>query len=440
MKDKNQSDESKIKIALEYSNNIIATLREPFLVLDKNLRVISSNQSFYTTFEVAEKDTIGRSIADLGDRQWDIPELLFLLKEILPKKKVVKDYEVEHKFEHIGERIMILNACQLRVPKKIAAAIAKEEEEEEEEEEDLVLLAIEDITERKFLKYEELRESESKYRLLFDNVPLSVGITTLDGKGIMANRGCEELTGYSKEEFSVLKDLSEMYVDRAQRKQLMVLLQKEGKVRDFEAALKRKDGTVYYALMNLNFIELAGEQLILTTVRDITERKKAEAALRLSGQSFQEILNNIEGLVYVADMKTYETLFINKYGKKIWGDFTGKTCWQNLQLGQKSPCSFCTNDRLLHPDGTFVGVYLWEFQNTVTGQWFECRDSAIFWPDGRTVRMEIAMDITERKKMEEEARKRLQELEVFYKASVSREERILELKKEVEQLKKELGK
>jgi len=145
MKDKNQSDESKIKIALEYANSIIATLREPFLVLDKNLRVISTNQAFYTTFGVAEKDTIGRLLLDLGNRQWDIPKLLALLKEILPEKKVVKDYEVEHKFEHIGERAMILNACQLRVPKRIAATIAAIAKEEEE----IVLLAIEDITERK---------------------------------------------------------------------------------------------------------------------------------------------------------------------------------------------------------------------------------------------------------------------------------------------------
>jgi len=64
--------------------------------------------------------------------------------------------------------------------------------------------------------------------------------------------------------------------------------------------------------------------------RTLTERKKAEDAQRLSEHTLHRILNNINGLVYVADMKTYETLFVNEYGKKIWGDFTGKTCWQNL--------------------------------------------------------------------------------------------------------------
>ena len=124
MKDKNQRDETRIEELLGYANSIIATLREPFLVLDKNLQVISANQAFYTTFKVTEKDTIGRLLPDLGNKQWDIPKLIQLLKEIIPEKKVVKDYEVEHKFEQIGQRAMILNAYQLRVPKKIAAIIA----------------------------------------------------------------------------------------------------------------------------------------------------------------------------------------------------------------------------------------------------------------------------------------------------------------------------
>lgn len=88
MKDKKQGDESKIKIALEYGNNIIATLREPFLVLDKNLRIISTNQAFYTSFKVTEKDSIGRLLPDLGDGQWNIPKLIQLLKEIIPGKKL----------------------------------------------------------------------------------------------------------------------------------------------------------------------------------------------------------------------------------------------------------------------------------------------------------------------------------------------------------------
>ena len=114
------------------------------------------------------------------------------------------------------------------------------------------------------------------------------------------------------------------------------------------------------------------------------------------------VLDSLDALVYVSDMKTYELLFFNKYGKDIWGDAEGKICWQVLQSGQSGPCEFCTNDKLVDENGKSTGVYVWEFQNTVDGQWYQCRDQAIIWIDGRLVRMEIATNITDRKQAEEE--------------------------------------
>lgn len=128
--------------------------------------------------------------------------------------------------------------------------------------------------------------------------------------------------------------------------------------------------------------------------------------------SIATILDSIDALVYVADLDTYELLFINKYGRDTWGDIQGKTCWKSLQEGQDGPCPFCTNDRLLDKDGHSTGVYVWEFQNTVNKRWYQCRDQVISWTDGRLVRMEIATDITERKMAEEEleAAKKLAEI------------------------------
>lgn len=118
--------------------------------------------------------------------------------------------------------------------------------------------------------------------------------------------------------------------------------------------------------------------------------------------SISRILDNIDALVYVSDMETYELIYMNKYGRDIWGDPDGRLCWQVLQSGQTKPCTFCTNDRLLNADGMATDVYVWEFQNTVDGHWYQCRDQAISWLDGRLVRLEIASDITERKQMEDE--------------------------------------
>ncbi len=140
----------------------------------------------------------------------------------------------------------------------------------------------------------------------------------------------------------------------------------------------------------------------LGTVLDITERVMAEETRKHAEERFQAIVDSLDALVYVADMQTYELLFVNHFGRKLWGDVVGQKCWQALQKDQTGPCAFCTNDRLVSADGAPTGAYVWEFQNTVTNLWFECRDQAIRWPDGRLVRMEIATDITHRKEVETE--------------------------------------
>jgi PAS domain S-box-containing protein len=118
-------------------------------------------------------------------------------------------------------------------------------------------------------------------------------------------------------------------------------------------------------------------------------------------ERFLTLVDSLDALVYVADMETYELLFVNEYGRKIWGDIAGKICWQTLQEGQSGPCPFCTNHLLLDEAGQPAGTHVWQFQNTVTKDWFECRDQAIQWAGGRLVRMEIAINITFRKEAED---------------------------------------
>ena len=116
------------------SENIFNTIREPLLILDKDLRVISASRSFYEFFKVKPKETLGKLIYDLGNKQWNIPKLRELLETILPKKSTFSNYQVEHDFTSIGRRIMLLNARQIQ---RVAGK------------ERIILLAIEDITERK---------------------------------------------------------------------------------------------------------------------------------------------------------------------------------------------------------------------------------------------------------------------------------------------------
>jgi len=137
---------------------IVDTVREPLLVLDKDLRVIAASRSFYLTFLVNRQETQGRPLYALGDGQWDIPALRALLERIAPEHSVLDDYEVEHDFPKLGRRVMLLNARKVFY---------------EGNNHTTILLAIEDITARRaaerelqdLLRQKELLLEEMQHRI-----------------------------------------------------------------------------------------------------------------------------------------------------------------------------------------------------------------------------------------------------------------------------------
>jgi two-component system, OmpR family, phosphate regulon sensor histidine kinase PhoR len=135
--------------------------------------------------------------------------------------------------------------------------------------------------------------------------------------------------------------------------------------------------------------------------RHLQEQVHTESRLHEQFDQMNTIFDSLQSVVYVADLETNELLYINKYGMAITGpDWRGKKCFEVLQAGQSDQCSFCTNERLVR-DGKPQPDCVWEFLNTRTGLWYQCMDRAIRWTDGRLVRLEIALDITERKEMEQ---------------------------------------
>ena len=114
--------------------------------------------------------------------------------------------------------------------------------------------------------------------------------------------------------------------------------------------------------------------------------------------------------MYVADMQTYEVLYVNRHMQELYGDIVGRRCWEVIQEGMAGPCSFCTNAELVGAGGSPGQPVVWEHHNTRTRHWYHCVDQAIRWPDGRLVRMEIAYDITDRKQAEEQARVQQEQL------------------------------
>jgi nitrogen-specific signal transduction histidine kinase len=130
---------------------IVDTVREPLLVLDKDLRVLAASRSFYQTFKVAQSSTHGQHLYALGDGQWDIPALRLLLEKIVPEQGVMEDYEVEHEFPEIGKHTMLLNARKVFYEGNSHTTI---------------LLGIEDVTNRRALEREKEELLQKQQALL----------------------------------------------------------------------------------------------------------------------------------------------------------------------------------------------------------------------------------------------------------------------------------
>ena len=143
-KQRRASDQA-VREAIEYAEAVVDTVREPLVVLNGDLRVHSANRSFYQVFKVKPEETLGEFIYDLGNRQWDISKLRELLEEILPQNTRFHGFEVEHDFESIGKKVMLLNARRIK---------------RRSEGTELILLAMEDITDRKRAEQERIQKEK----------------------------------------------------------------------------------------------------------------------------------------------------------------------------------------------------------------------------------------------------------------------------------------
>jgi signal transduction histidine kinase/CheY-like chemotaxis protein len=157
--------------------------------------------------------------------------------------------------------------------------------------------------------------------------------------------------------------------------------------------------------------DLARQRSVL---EQVNQRLKGEAQahrqtqedLYQSQERFRAVLDSLDARVYVADLETHEVLFANRQVRQAMGhDPQGKVCWQSLQRGQTGPCDFCTNYMLLDIEGgPLEEAYRWQYQDPESGAWYALRDRAIRWLDGRLVRLQVAVDVSERVAAEEQRR------------------------------------
>ncbi len=152
-----------------------------------------------------------------------------------------------------------------------------------------------------------------------------------------------------------------------------------------------------------NLIKKTKEELIeeiyrwKTRVEEMNKTLTGEDKKYYTKHDLQPLFQSMDAIrtaVYLVDMETYEILATNEYVEKVWGEgIVGKKCYEVLQVGQDAPCPFCTNNKLLNDKGEPNPPYLWRFQNTRTGSYFQCVDFVIPWENGKLVRIEVAFNI-----------------------------------------------
>ena len=251
-----------VRQAFEYDEEILATLSEPFLVLDENLRVRTANSAFYAQFLVTPQETIGRLLRELGNGQWDIVSLRTLLQNAVLGASAVEDFQVDHDFETIGPRTVLLNARGFRrVP----------------DQPPLVLFSIKDITDRE-RSNAVLRESELRFRRLF--LTAKDGILILDAKLgtiIEANPFICGLLGYELEEF-LGKELWQigLFRDKKANQAAYQKLRTEGYIRYEHLPLRTKQGDEVEVEFVSNLYRVGSRHVAQCNIRDITLRCRME--------------------------------------------------------------------------------------------------------------------------------------------------------------------
>jgi PAS domain S-box-containing protein len=269
----------------------------------------------------------------------------------------------------------------------------------------IVLSIVRDISKRKEIE-EALNKNKQRIQSIFRAAPIGIGLV-VNREIVEVNERLVEMTGYAKTELigknaRILYPTDQDYESVGDEKYRQIQKYGTGTV---ETRFKLKNGNIIDILMTSTPLDPSDwTKGVSFTALDITEKKKAEKEFQIVHQRFLTVLDSIDATIYVADMDTYEILFMNRHMIKDFGsDFTGETCWKAFR-GAEKPCPDCYNEKLVDSEGNPADVYVWQGENPITQKSYINHDRAIQWTDGRLVRLQIATDITELKKMEAQLR------------------------------------
>ncbi len=308
--------------AQRFLQSILDTGREPFLVLDATLNVVTANRAFYQTFATEEAATLGRFVYDLGDGQWDIPMLRRLLEDVLPDEAAFEGYEITHDFPGVGTKTMRLNGRKLYRPDNHTT---------------MFLLALEDVTGERDAEAAR-REAEERFTLLVEGAR-DYAIILMDPAGRIQswNTGAQRILGYDEDDVRGQPiDLIFTPEDRTQGwpGEELTRAATDGKAMDIRWHL-RKDGTRFWAdgVMEGLFHDDGSLRGFAKILRDATERKQAEEALRMAGDRAAEILESITDAFFALDQE-WRFTYLNDQGERLLlrtrRELLGKVVWDEF--------------------------------------------------------------------------------------------------------------
>jgi PAS domain S-box-containing protein len=260
---------------------------------------------------------------------------------------------------------------------------------------------------------EALRESEERYRTLFEENRNPIAVIDTRGRYLDANPAFLRLVEKRRDQLLRMNVFDFAPPGRKDQQERDHLPKWEsGGTVETEYWI---DGNPKTVELTITPIRYKGRDAVVGVGKEITERRRAEENLRFEHARFQVVIDSLDVGICAADMETQELLFMNAFARNTFGNRVGKKCWEVIQAGQTGPCPFCTNDQLVDADGQPTEPTTWEFQNTADKRWYQCRTQAVPWPDGRMVRLEIATDITELKRVEAALRESREQLRDTYR-------------------------
>ncbi len=271
-----------------YAEATLRTARDPIVILRPDLTVNTANDAFYRTFGLTPVQTENRLLYELADGAWNIPALRTLLADVLPRNHFFNDLEVTHHFGGLGPRTMLLNGRRL---------------DSEEGAPLRILLSIEDVTERR-RSSAALRASEVRYRRLFEAA--QDGVIVVDPKTCRitdVNPWMAHLLGYRRDDL-LGRELVEigLFRDEQAAQQVFLYLRENQQIRYDHLPLKTKEGAIHKVEVVANLYDEDGRAVIQCNVRDITERKRMEDALRASEKRYRSLFDSIDEGFCIVEM------------------------------------------------------------------------------------------------------------------------------------------